>query len=138
MAATRAQRHLAIAADTELRRRPPGQYFAPLRSAEPEHEPATQAQRDKRTPTPDQPPSEIDQWITDLAAGHRTFADRLADRQSQTIPSEDPDYGDLGPGVPRLGRLGQGADLAAAQAGDLFISSDPSAGDGSRRGLGSR
>ena len=47
-----------------------------------------------------QPPGEIDQWITDLAAGHRTFADRLADRQSQTIPSEDPDYGDLGPAFP--------------------------------------
>ncbi len=30
------------------------------------------------------------QWIKDLAAGRRTFADRLADRQSQTIPSEDP------------------------------------------------
>ena len=42
----------------------------------------------------------MDQWITDLAAGHRTFAGKLADRQSQTIPSEDPDYGDLGPAFP--------------------------------------
>ena len=33
--ATRAQRQLAVAADAELRRRHPGQYFAPLRSAEP-------------------------------------------------------------------------------------------------------
>ena len=96
--ATRAQRQLAVAADAELRRRHPGQYFAPLRSAEPE--PATEAQRDELTLTPDQPPGEIDQWIKDLAAGHRTFADRLADRQSQTIPSEDPDYGDLGPAFP--------------------------------------
>ena len=39
-------------------------------------------------------------WIKDLAAGRRPFADRLADRQSQTIPSEDPDYGDLGPAFP--------------------------------------
>ena len=38
-AATRAQRQLAVAADAELRRRHPGQYFSPLRSAEPE--PAT-------------------------------------------------------------------------------------------------
>ena len=96
--ATRAQRQLAVAADAELRRRHPGQYFSPLRSAEPE--PATQAQRDDLTLTPDQPPGEIDQWITDLAAGHRTFAGQLADRQSQTIPSEDPDYGDLGPAFP--------------------------------------
>ena len=93
--ATRAQRHLAVTADAELRRRHPGQYFSPLRSAEPE--PATSAQRDELTLTPDQSPGETGQWIKDLTAGHRIFADRLADRQSQAIPSEDPDYGDLGP-----------------------------------------
>jgi hypothetical protein len=97
-AATRAQRQLAVVADTELRRRHPGQHFTPLRAAEPA--PATQAQRDKLTLTPDDQPGEIDQWITDLAAGHQTFAERLADRQSQTIPSEDPHYGDLGPAFP--------------------------------------
>jgi hypothetical protein len=96
--ATRAQRQLAVAADAELRRRHPGQYFSPLRSAEPE--PATSAQRDQPTLTPDEPSGEIDQWISDLAAGHRTFTERLADRQSQKIPSEDPDYGDLGPAFP--------------------------------------
>jgi hypothetical protein len=42
----------------------------------------------------------MDQWIKVLAAGHRTFADRLADRQSQMIPSENLDYGDLGPAFP--------------------------------------
>jgi hypothetical protein len=96
--ATRAQRQLAVAADAELRRRHAGQSFAPLRSAEPE--PATSAQRAGLTLTPDQAPDGIDQWITDLAAGHRTFADRIADRQSQTVPSEDPGYGDLGPAFP--------------------------------------
>ena len=96
--ATRAQRQLAVAADAELRRRHPGQPFAPLRSAEPQ--PATGAQRDELPLTPDQPPGETDQWIKDLAAGHRTFADRLADRESQMIRSEDPDYGDLGPAFP--------------------------------------
>ena len=96
--ATRAQRQLAVAADAELRRRHPGQYFPPLRSGEPE--PATAAQRDELTLTPDQSPGEIDQWIKDLAAGHRAFAGKLADRQSQTVPSEDPDYGDLGPAFP--------------------------------------
>ena len=96
--ATRAQRQLAVAADAELRRRHPGQYFPPLRSAEPE--PATGAQCDDLALSPDQPPGEIDQWITDLAAGHRTFAGQLADRHSQTVPSEDPGYGDLGPAFP--------------------------------------
>ena len=43
---------------------------------------------------------EIGQWIKDLAAGHHTFADRLAKRQSITIPSEDPDYADLGQAFP--------------------------------------
>jgi hypothetical protein len=98
--ATRAQRQLAIAADAELRRRHPGQYFAPLRSAEPEPEPATGAQRAELTLTPEQSPAEIDKWIKDLAAARRTFAGRLADRQSQAVPSDDPDYGDLGPAFP--------------------------------------
>ena len=35
-----------------------------------------------------------------MAAAHRTFAERLADRQSLGIPSYDPDYGDLGPAFP--------------------------------------
>ena len=96
--ATRAQRQLAVAADAELRRRHPAQYFSPLRSAEPA--PATQEQRDQLTLTPDQPPGGIDQWIRDLAAGHRTFAGQLADRQSQAVPSEDPGYADLGPAFP--------------------------------------
>jgi hypothetical protein len=96
--ATRAQRQLAVAADAELRRRHPGQYFSPLRSAEPE--PATSTQRDALTLTPDEPPGGIDQWISDLAAGHRIFAGQLADRHSQAIPSEDPGYADLGPAFP--------------------------------------
>ncbi len=96
--ATRQQRHLAVAADAELRRRHPAQHHPPLRSAEPE--PATESQRDQLTQTPDQPPGEMPAWITDLAAAHRTFAATLADRQSLMIPSQDPDYGDLGPAFP--------------------------------------
>ena len=96
--ATRHQRHLAAAADAELRRRHPGQPFPPLRSAEPE--PATPAQRDELILTAGEKPAEIGQWIKDLAAVRRTFADKLADRQSQAIPSEDPDYGDLGLAFP--------------------------------------
>ena len=104
--ATRAQRHLAIAAAAELRRRHPEQQYPPLRSAEPE--PATDVQRAEVTLTAGVRPGEMGQWIKDLAAGRRTFADRLADRQSQTIPSEDPDYGDLGRAFP--GWTGPGRD----------------------------
>ena len=97
-AATRAQRHLAVAADAELRRRHPDQHYQPLRSAEPQ--PATQAQREELTLTEGQQIPEMGQWIKDLAAGHRTFAETLAERQSLTVPSEDPDYGDLGQAFP--------------------------------------
>jgi AAA domain len=93
-AATRAQRHLAVAADAELRRRHPGQHYPPLRSAEPD--PATRSQRAEPNLTAREPPGETGQWITDLAAAHRTFAERLANLQSLTMPSPDPDYGDLG------------------------------------------
>jgi hypothetical protein len=96
--ATRVERHLAVAADAELRRRHPSQYFAPLRSAEPE--PATDAQHAELTLIPGEKPAEVGQWIKDLAASHRTFAEKLADRQSLMIPSHDPDYGDLGPAFP--------------------------------------
>jgi hypothetical protein len=97
-AATRAQRHLAVAADAELRRRHPGQRHPPLRSAEPD--PATDSQRAELTLTSEHPPGEMSQWINDLTAAHRTFAERLADRQSMTIPAEDPTYGDLGRAFP--------------------------------------
>jgi hypothetical protein len=97
-AATRTQRHLAVAADAELRRRHPGQHYPPLRSAEPP--PATQAQSDELTLAVGEQIPEMGQWIEDLAADHRTFAGKLAERQSMTVPSEDPDYGDLGQAFP--------------------------------------
>jgi hypothetical protein len=108
-AATRAQRHLAVAADAELRRRHPGQHYPPLRSAEPD--PATDSQRAELTLTAGQSPGEMGQWITDLAAAHGTFAERLADRQSLTIPSEDPRYGDLGQAFPSWPRPARDAIL---------------------------
>ena len=96
--ATRQQRQLAVAADAELRRRHPGQQFPPLRSAEPE--PATQQQRAELTLTAGEEIPQLGQWIADLAAQHRAFAGKLAERQSLMIPAEDPDYEDLGPAFP--------------------------------------
>jgi hypothetical protein len=97
-AATRAQRHLSVAADAELRRRHPGQHYAPLRSAEPDL--ATESQRAELVATAGESHDDISQRIADLVAARRTFAERLADRQSLNIPSEDPDYGDLGQAFP--------------------------------------
>jgi hypothetical protein len=108
-AATRAQRHLAVAADAELRRRHPDQHFSPLRSAEPD--PATETQSAELTLTTAQTLPDMSQWITDLAAAHQTFAERLADLQSLTIPSPDPDFGDLGQAFPPWPRLDRDAIL---------------------------
>ncbi len=62
--------------------------------------PATPAQRHELTLTTGDQVRDTGQWIKDLAAQHRTFAQRLAERQSLTIPSADPDYGDLGQAFP--------------------------------------
>jgi hypothetical protein len=97
-AATRAQRQLAVAADAELRRRHPGQHHPPLRSAEPD--PATDIQHSEPTLSPERPQDQMSQWITNLTTAHRTFAEKLADRLSVTIPAEDPTYGDLGQAFP--------------------------------------
>jgi hypothetical protein len=70
------------------------------RFVRPNRPPATQAQRDELTPTAGQQIPESGQWIKDLAAAHHVFADKLAERQSLTVPSEDPDYGDLGQPFP--------------------------------------
>jgi hypothetical protein len=108
-AATRAQRHLAVAADAELRRRHPEQRFTPLRSAEPR--PATGARRAELILTPGQDIPEPGQWFKALAAGRRSFADRLADQQSLMIPSEDPGYGSLGQAFPSWTGPAKGAIL---------------------------
>jgi hypothetical protein len=97
-AAIRHQRQMAVAADAEIRRRHPARNYPPLRSAEPP--PLTQAQRAELTLTTEEQIPEPGQWIKDLAAQCREFADKLADRQSLMIPAEDPDYGDLGQAFP--------------------------------------
>jgi hypothetical protein len=107
--ATRQHRQLAVAADAELRRRHPGQQFPPLRSAEPE--PATQEQGDELTLGTGEEIPQLGQWIMDLAAERRAFADRLARRESLMIPAEDPDYEDLGPAFPTWAGPDRGAIL---------------------------
>lgn len=64
--ATARTRHLAIAADAELRRRHPQQKIEPLRSAEPA--PASDTEREQPDPAPD----------GKLAAEHDTESDHEA------------------------------------------------------------
>jgi hypothetical protein len=76
-----------------------------------EPDPATDSQRSELTLSPEHPQDEMSQWITDLTAAHRTFAERLAHRQSMTIPAEDPTHGDLGQAFPLWPGPGRGAIL---------------------------
>ena len=67
--ATVQQRHLAVAADTELRRRHPDEHHPPLRSAEPE--PATSDQREELTMAAGEEPGK-------RGSGSRTWPRRTA------------------------------------------------------------
>jgi AAA domain len=96
--ATENSRHLAIAADAELRRRDPDKPIKRLRSAEPE--PVADTQREELTLAPDQNIAEMAGWVQDLAAQQQAFRDKFEERQALKVPSEDPDYEDLGPAFP--------------------------------------
>ena len=114
--ATRAQRHLAVAADAELRRRHPGQHYPPLRSAEPP--PASAAQRAELTLTTDQPPRG-DRPVDQRPRRRPPHVRRHARRTPKPRP---PVRGSRlrrpRPGVPALARTGQRRHLAAAQTRD--------------------
>jgi hypothetical protein len=76
-----------------------------LRSAEPRL--STQA----ADLTPAQNTEEAGQWIRDLAAQHREFAGKLAERQSPMIPAEDPDSQAFSPAFPIWAQPGRDAIL---------------------------
>jgi hypothetical protein len=96
--ATEHTRHLAVAADAELRRRHPDHKIEPLRSGEPL--PIEEAQRQQLTLAPDKRIGEMAQWVTDLAAQRQAFHHKIEERQALKVPSEDPDYEDLGHAFP--------------------------------------
>ncbi len=89
-AATEQTRRLAVAADAELRRRHPDQWFEPLRSAEPV---VTEHEREQLVLTPGAPGYRTPEWITKLAAERQTVRERLDERKGVLVPSENPDYG---------------------------------------------
>jgi len=86
---TRGSRHLAVAADSELRRRHPKQAISPLRSAEPV---VSEDAGLETAPEPD--------WFAQLAEQRREFAAKLEERQGVTVPAEDPDWADEGEAWP--------------------------------------
>ena len=96
--ATQHSRHLAVAADAELHRRHPSERIEPLRSAEPET--VTDLQRQDLVLAPGQDIGETAEWIKNLTAQRQAFRDQIEERQTLTVPSEDPDWEDLGRAFP--------------------------------------
>ena len=58
------------------------------------------AQREDLVLTPDKNIGETAEWIKDLAAQRQAFREKIEERQALTIPSEDPDWEDLGHAFP--------------------------------------
>lgn len=93
---TAGPRRLAVAADSELRRRHPDQPIQPLRSAEarvPEEDGITKHLTEASLARPPE-------WVTGLAHQRRVFQEKLEERQNVMIPDEDPDYEFLGQAWP--------------------------------------
>ena len=107
--ATAHSRRLAIAADAELRRRHPDLRIKPLHSAEPA--PVSDIDREELTLTPDKKIGEMAAWIRDLAAQRQAFREKIEERQGLMVPSEDPDWGDLGEAFPAWQAPGRDAIL---------------------------
>jgi hypothetical protein len=93
---TAGPRRLAVAADSELRRRNPDKPIEPLRSAEPCAPEGDEITKATDAATSAEPPA----WVTQLAEQRRAFQERLAERQNVLVPDEDPDYGFIGQAWP--------------------------------------
>jgi hypothetical protein len=95
---TAGPRRLAVAADSELRRRNPDKPIEPLRSAEPR--PPGDDQITVTPPAEEVKLSEPPEWVTQLAEQRRAFQEKLQERLNVMVPDEDPDYDYLGQAWP--------------------------------------
>ncbi len=85
MQATDGQRRLAVAADSELRRRHPELEIEALRSAEPE--PVSEPEREESARG-----DKLPEWITRLDEASKAAEEELEARRGVRVPDEDPDY----------------------------------------------
>ena len=107
--ATAHSRRLAIAADAELRRRHPDLKLKPLHSAEPVS--VSHTDHHQVTMTLGQKIGEMASLIRDLAAQCQAFREKIEEHQGLSVPSEDPDWGDLGEAFPAWQAPGRDAIL---------------------------
>ena len=70
----------------------------PLHSAEPA--PVSDIDREELPLIPGKEIGEMATWIRDLAAQRQAFREKIEKYQGLMIPSEDPDWGDLGEAFP--------------------------------------
>jgi hypothetical protein len=130
--ATEHARHLAVAADAELRRRHPDHKVERLRSAEPA--PIDDTERGQLNLAPDEKISEMSAWVTGLAAQRQAFKEKIEERQALKVPAEDPDFEDLGQAFPVWNPPGKDAILQPPKpeiqpaAKILKIAREPEAG----------
>ena len=99
--ATEHERHLAVAADKELRHRYPDKDLRPLRSAEP----ARPTEDDRAALVPEGEEYEAPAWLSELAERVRATHDRLDRDKGVMVPSEDPDYGPEGEAWPARAQI---------------------------------
>jgi hypothetical protein len=97
------------AAGAELRRRHPDQQVEPLRSSEPAV--VSDTDRAELTLAPDKKIGEMGAWIRELAAERQSFREKLDELQGLKVPSEDPDWDDLGEAFPSWNPPGRDAIL---------------------------
>jgi hypothetical protein len=119
--ATAGSRRLAIAADTELRRRHPHRKIEPLRSAEPA--PASGGERQHPDLTPQQGSGETAR-MGDLTVQRQGFRAAMNEHR-QPVPGEDPTRANPRRGISCRPDAMARCDLAATQTADHPISGDP-------------
>jgi hypothetical protein len=96
--ATAGSRRLAVAADTELRRRYPHQKMEPLRSGEPAA--VSDTAREQLSPGPDEKLTERVTRIRDLAAQRQASHAEMDEHPGRIVPGEDPAWGEFGDAFP--------------------------------------
>lgn len=89
LAVTETSRRVAVAADSELRRRYPEDKLAALVSAEPE--PVSSIEHDELAGHDTRP-----EWLRRMAEESRAYREVKAERDAQAVPHEDHELGDAG------------------------------------------
>jgi hypothetical protein len=96
--ATEQSLHLAIAADSELRRRHPDRKIEPLRSAAPT--PAGATERERLYVASHQDLGETTAWIRNLTAQHQAFRAKIKERRRSLVPNAELGWADLSEAFP--------------------------------------